>query len=232
MNIKGQLKSIDVKVSKLAGGLGVSRPTLDSYIDLYERGEKIPNAKYQEVFSYLFDKENASAIEFAQKYDYVKRTMLHELKGEAEEDAQIKRRGFLSNAIANMANDSNTPIENLEFVHLFLRSADKPVVKLLCEYFCLTNGFVDWSGKTMSVEEKRFFSSLSLFFKRYKEGSLEADEGELQELLARNSQINGHRKPCAEDQKIISYLSERGVDPSSIDVEYLRRMLSESKEEK
>ena len=69
MDIKGQLKQIDVKVSKLAAGLEISRPTFDSYLELYEKGETIPNDKYQIIFEYLFSNGCVSAVEFAQRYD-------------------------------------------------------------------------------------------------------------------------------------------------------------------
>ena len=53
-HIKCQLKSLDVKISKLASGLEISRPTFDTYVDLYENNQQIPNEKYQEIFDYLF----------------------------------------------------------------------------------------------------------------------------------------------------------------------------------
>ena len=36
MEIKKNLKSLDIKISKLATELGVSRPTLDAYIEYFE----------------------------------------------------------------------------------------------------------------------------------------------------------------------------------------------------
>lgn len=226
MDIKEQLKSIDVKISKLAGGLEISRPTLDSYIDLYERGEKIPNEKYQKIFDYLFSTENTSAVEFAQKYDYVKRVMLAEVKHGIEDQTKARRRTFLSQSIVTCVNDIETNLELLEFIFLLMRSSSKPAIKLLTEYICLSNGITDWEGREMTDEEKAYFSSLSAFFDAYKQGRLKIDEERVKMLLERNAEMNGHRAKDPQDEEIAKFLRDHGMDPSTIDLEYLKKMLS------
>ena len=230
MNIKEQLKSIDVRISKLANGLEISRPTLDSYIYLYERGEKIPNEKYQEIFDYLFSEDNSSAIVFAQKYDYVKRIMLSEVKNGMQDEATAKRRSFLSNSIIACLNDENTKIEMLEFIFLLMRSAEKPAIKLFIEYICLSNGVTDWGDKEMNDTEKAYFSSLSEFFDAFKSGNLKIDQNRINDLLKRNAQMNNHRLKNPQKQEVIDYLTSKGIDPSNIDIEYLKEMLSNKKE--
>ena len=230
MNIKEQLKSIDVRISKLASGLEISRPTLDSYIDLYERGEKIPNEKYQEIFDYLFAEGNASAIAFAQKYDYVKRIMLAEVKKGMEDEATAQRRSFLSGSIVAAANDEHTKVETLELIFLLMRSAENPAIKLLIEYICLSNGITDWNNKEMSEEEKAYFSSLSAFFEAFKAGKLTIDESRLEALMERNAEMNGHRVKKHKDQELMDYLASQGLDPTNIDIEYIKKMLSDKKE--
>lgn len=230
MNIKEQLRAIDVKVSKLANGLEISRPTLDSYISLYERGEKIPNEKYQEIFDYLFSEKNASAIAFAQKYDYVKRIMLAEVKQNMEDESAAKRRAFLSGSIIACANDESTNLETLEFIFLLMRNAESPAIKLLIEYICLSNGITDWNGKEMSEEEKAYFSSLSAFFDAFKAGKLKINKKRVDALLERNAEMNGHRankKP--KEQELMDYLAAHGLNPANIDIEYIKKMLNSKK---
>lgn len=230
MDIKKRLKSIDVRISKLASGLEISRPTLDSYINLYERGEEIPNEKYQEIFNYLFSEENVSAIAFAQKYDYVKRIMLVKAKKEIEDEAAIKRRSFLSGSIVAYANDETTKIETLEFIYLLMRSAQNPAIRLLIEYICLSNGITDWNGKEMTDEEKAYFSSLSKFFDAFKSGDLKIDEKQVAVLLERNAEMNGHRVKKPQEQQLLDYLASHGLDPTSIDFERIKNMLLSKKE--
>ena len=50
MDIKEKLKEIGIKLSDLARELEVSRPTLNIYIDNFEKGTKIPSEKYQLIF--------------------------------------------------------------------------------------------------------------------------------------------------------------------------------------
>ena len=87
MEIKKNLKALDIKISKLASELGVSRPTLDAYIDYYERGKLIPNEGYQKIFEYLFSGKEVNSVDFAHRYDYVKRVMLADAKAGAEKNA-------------------------------------------------------------------------------------------------------------------------------------------------
>ena len=61
MEIKKNLKALDIRISKLASELGVSRPTLDSYIECFENGHAIPNEGYQRIFEYLFSGEQINS---------------------------------------------------------------------------------------------------------------------------------------------------------------------------
>ena len=69
MNIKKQIKNYDITLSTLADNLFISRPTLNSYIYLYENNKKIPSRRYQIIFDKLFSKEK-TIKEF---YDILKR---------------------------------------------------------------------------------------------------------------------------------------------------------------
>ena len=119
MEIKKSLKSLDVKISKLATELGISRPTLDTYIDYFERGIKIPNDVYQSIFEYLFSSEKMTSIEFAQKYDYVKRVMLADVKKTIETGLSDKREEYLANKISETVSSGAMSRELLEFIFLF-----------------------------------------------------------------------------------------------------------------
>ena len=55
MNIKKKLKDeIKINLSEFAKELEISRPTLNSYIEMFERGEKISSDKHQLIFEKLF----------------------------------------------------------------------------------------------------------------------------------------------------------------------------------
>lgn len=230
MNIKEQLKSIDVKITKLANGLNISRPTLDAYIDIFESGGKISNEKYQEIFEYLFSNETITPVEFAQKYDYVKRVMLSEAKQGLAESKLEKRRNYLTRVLVSLINNDDISIESLEFVYLLMRSSENKAVKLLSEYICLSNGLTDWEGKELTAEQKAFFSSISAFFDTFKNGELTIDEDRVNMLLERNAKMNGHRKNNPNEEEVIEYLKTKGLDTDNINIEYIRKILAERKD--
>lgn len=224
-NIKWQLKSLDVKISKLASGLEISRPTFDAYVDLYESNQQLPNEKYQEIFDYLFDEEIVSPIDFAQKYDYVKRVFLE--KNDSEKQDDQKRRTFLSHSLSKYAYDTNTSIESLEFLYLILRSSDNQSIKLLEQYICLANGISDWTDKELTNEQKAYFSSISKFFEQFKNSELAIDESRIDDLLKKNKEMVQKRNKKDNEKELIHYLEGKGLDHSSINIEYIKSLLKE-----
>ena len=44
--------------------MGLSRPTLDAYIEMFENGKTIPKERYEIIFRRLFDSGNDSVAEF------------------------------------------------------------------------------------------------------------------------------------------------------------------------
>ena len=54
-----EIKTVRTKLGltqkEFADLLGLSRPTLDNYIDLYEAGEKLPKERYQIIFDDLLE---------------------------------------------------------------------------------------------------------------------------------------------------------------------------------
>ena len=57
-NIKQYLKDVGITQKEFAERIGLSRPTLDTYIDMYEHGQTIPKERYDIIFKRLFDNEN------------------------------------------------------------------------------------------------------------------------------------------------------------------------------
>jgi hypothetical protein len=228
MDIKGQLKQIDVKVSKLAAGLEISRPTFDSYLELYEKGEAIPNDKYQIIFEYLFSNGCVSAVEFAQRYDFVRSKMLNGIKDDVTKQKKDDRSSFLVSTIDACLKDPSISPETLEFLYLLLRNKDVEVVKLVEAYFNLANGIVDGPSESFSDQEKAFLSSMAILFTRFKDSGLTFDEAAYQNLLEQNKKMHAKRSLAASDDEVIAYIKTHISDVDSIDVNKLREMLAKS----
>ena len=69
--VKTILKRNNVLLSQFASDLNIPRPTLDSYIKTYDRGETLTNNLYQKIFDFLFADLMISNEEFVKKYTYV-----------------------------------------------------------------------------------------------------------------------------------------------------------------
>ena len=50
-NIKQYLKDIGITQKEFAERLGLSRPTLDTYIDMFEGNQTIPKERYDIIFN-------------------------------------------------------------------------------------------------------------------------------------------------------------------------------------
>lgn len=72
MNIGKYLKSIGITKTDLAKELGLSRPTLNLYIDQFESGKKIENERYDIIFTRLFSERVVSKELFDHKMDAVR----------------------------------------------------------------------------------------------------------------------------------------------------------------
>lgn len=70
--IKNILKQCGVTLSQFSGDLSISRPTLDNYIETYDKGQKISNNFYHDIFDFLFENPNINDSEFIKRYQYMK----------------------------------------------------------------------------------------------------------------------------------------------------------------
>ena len=226
MEIKKKLKSLDVKLSKLAAGLKVSRPTLDTYIDLYEQGLPIPNDAYQNIFEYLFQNaEEMNTIEFAKKYDYVTRIMLNDASKGAEQIKKDEREHELLEMVQNLINeDLSTPL--LNFIRLFVKNKDKDLVNAIYMYFNFINGFEELDSSEVSEIDKTLYSNLHLIFKKYNDNSLELNEEELNEVLTKNKELFEKKKIKVSDSDIVNYIKDNLNDNNEINIDILKSMLA------
>lgn len=231
MEIKKSLKALDVKISKIATELGVSRPTLDAYINYYERGIKIPNDEYQNIFEYLFSSEKMTSIEFAQKYDYVKRVMLAGVsKKPAEVGEHEKREDYLSSRIINDLSVKEISLDLLEFILLFINNYHVDLVQAISLYFNYANGFKNIAEDEPSSIDKAFFSQLSILFENYNLRSIEINEDAYKKLIEKNQSAFEKKKTKVRDEEILRYIKDNLNESNTIDITVLRKMMNDREE--
>lgn len=230
MEIKKNLKALDVKISKLATDLGISRPTLDTYIEYYERGQQIPNEGYQKIFEYLFSNDEMNSIEFAQKYDYVKRVMLKDAKSGVERNYQSQREEMLSEKVKGMIDSGEIDKSLLEFMNLFASNKDNGLVKAIYNYFNYTNGYIDMKHEEISDNDKALYSQFCKLFEGYQNGNVEYLDDYYQQVLSKNQALFEKKKVNPTQDDIIDYIKSNLNDNDDINVEVLKQMIKSMEE--
>lgn len=74
MEIKTFLKKYKLTLKELAELLELSRPTLNNYINQFEKGEEISNPHYQFIFKEIFSKEWNDKIEIVEEIKHLKKS--------------------------------------------------------------------------------------------------------------------------------------------------------------
>ena len=226
MEIKKNLKALDIKISKLATELGVSRPTLDAYIEYYESGQSIPNEGYQKIFEYLFSGEEINSIEFAQKYDYVKRIMLADAKAGAEKAIRDERENKILNNIRDVLTTGTVDEHLIEFINLFINNRDNELVKAIYMYFNYSNGFADLSKQEIEQKEKAIYSQLAKLFSNYKDNSIELLEEFYNQLQSKNQELIEAKTIKVRDSEIVDYIKTKLNESEELDIEELKLLIA------
>lgn len=225
MEIKKSLKAFDIKISKFATDLGISRPTLDAYIESFEKGKQISNETYQKIFEYLFNNEQMSSIDFAQKFDYVKRVMLNHAKASAEQEALNQRE---ENVIENIRMKLSTEeVEKplAEFINLFINNKQIDLVKAIYMYFNYVNGYENMSKDDISDKDKAFFSQISLLFEQYRLDQVKINQEQYQIIQEKNQILYEKKRTKINDSDIIDYIKLNLSDSKGIDLDVLKEMI-------
>ena len=214
MDIKKNLKDFDIKISKMASDLGISRPTLDSYIECFENGKEI-----------------SSSVEFAQKYDYVKRVMLKNAKEMTASQKESEKRNLKIQNVVKIINDNDTTNEMVSFINLLLTNKDNELVKNLGYYFNYSNGLLKIDTSILSNKQLGLYSNLAKIFALYQSNSIEIDEFYLKELIEKNEKIRNRKVGKVQSEDIIKYIKENISDSGNIDFELLEQMINAKEEE-
>lgn len=222
MEIKKILKNLDVKISRLAKDLNISRPTLDTYIEYYEAGKPIPNNIYKEVFDYLFVSEDMTNIEFAKRFDYVKRTLL----GDYKDNQKVVRENKLRENISDFALSDNADSSLLEFLNLFINNRKLNLVQAICNYFNYVNGIKEYDESSESQKDKALYSMLFKIFADYKNETLDMVPDSYNSFKEKNIRILEKKKNIPTDEQLIEYIQSQVEENATLDIEYIKQLLN------
>ena len=167
MNISQYLKLIGITKTQLASELGLSRPTLNLYIEQFESGKKIDNERYDIIFKHLFSDRIESKDIFEQRVNAVKflleRDKKYDIGSLTPEAADIVAR--IHSIMVSDLSKSDWNRKVYETVIAFLtRYRSDEFFRELSGYFSDLNSDSDLSG--ISEQTKTYYSC---FYKCFRE---------------------------------------------------------------
>lgn len=207
MNIKARIKDYGSTLAELSKLLYISRPTLNNYIEMYEKNKIIPNEKYQIVFDDLF-KEELSQDSF-NKYvcRFNKLITKDELLGTTElNPVKTDTIYFLIEEMRrDLYNDDSD--ENIYiFIRLLLNSYRKvPEFQEIINYFLTLNGLLDFNK--FNIDEQNTLSIYYEYFRNKKDNKIEFNVNKINDFKSRIKKLENERK--REQEKLENIIQER-----------------------
>lgn len=201
--IREKLKEIDLKLYEFAKELRITRPTLNVYIELYEKGEKIPKEKYQFIFDRLFHEGLDDKEAFINELNRV-----HHLLERDENlgvlELNVESTDLMASVLENVREDLAKDDYNAyvyKFVNMLITSYRKEKVFVdFMNYFLYLNGVL--KIEEIAEDEKPFISNCFKLMHRDKNGMIETDYEYLDMFISRIKEIQENA------QKIVSERTE------------------------
>lgn len=210
--IKEKLKELGIKLGDFAEILSISRPTLYSYIECFEKGEKIPKDKFQSIFEKLFSEDVKSKEQFdeiLQKYE----KLIERDKLLGTIDLNVENTDLMTTIIEDIKDDMNSEEFDKDmyiFINMMIKSYKRePVFKHLAKYFLVLNGQLDID--TLNDDQRVLASNCYKVFNKFKKNELTFDEGYFDIMVQRIQEIERQKKERANDinKKIKDAINEQ-----------------------
>ena len=201
-NIKQYLKDVGITQKEFAERIGLSRPTLDTYIDMYEHGQTIPKERYDIIFKRLFDNENNAEKIF---FDNLKNLegLLKRDRQYGTSDLEPKAADYVSLIVRNMNHDFRKEGWNKDvytFINILITNyRSNEVFQQLVEYFIVLNGIK--SVESIKSEQIPYFANLFKIFHNLCEHPSEYVENDYKAFLSRCEEIKKDKTKKADKRK-------------------------------
>ena len=240
MNIDQYLKLIGKTKTELSEELGLSRPTLNVYIEQYETGKNIENERYAIIFDRLFSDRSVSRTVFDRKMEAVKYLLERDRKYDIgllnTEAADLVAK--IHNIMVSDLSKDNWNRKVYDTVITFLtRYKEDEIFCELSGYFSDLNSDADLSD--ISNITKAYYSYFYKCFRELvsKRPALDSDNYEAflnrrtelsEERAKRNAQITDNIKEMINNKlnEVEKEFRENGIEASEEDLiaELVRRM--------
>ena len=240
MSINQYLKILGKTKSELAEELGISRPTLNQYIELYETGQKIENERYDIIFKRLFSDKQANRDLFEKKLISIKNLMERDKKydiGCLEPEAADLVARIHNNMVHDMSKGEWSKKVYDAVLILLARYNDYPIMRELAGYFSDLNSDSDLSG--LSEESKAYYAYYYKCFREIRDNPPKYDPNIYNEFLTRKEELAREREERKKNKKkkvqdrldsvvkeVLSEFQKSGIEATEDEImnEVVRRM--------
>jgi len=190
MNISQYLKSVGVTKTELALEIGLSRPTLNQYIRLFEMGQAIDNERYDIIFKRLFSERQESKDLFEKNLEAVKYLLERDRKydiGNLKPEAADTVAQIHNYMVRDMSRD-NWDEKVYDTISLVLTSYRNNVVfRELASYFADLN--MDTDLQELSETAKAYHAYFYKCFREILEKPPKYDEEAYEAFVIRKKEI-------------------------------------------
>lgn len=240
IDIKKTLREFGLTQKEFAEKLELSRPTLDTYIQLYESGKEIPKEKYRIIFSCLFENDYSREEFENELQDLI--GLLERDKRYGTADLSAEASDYVSTIMNQMRKDLRSEEWNRDiycFINILLSNyKTNKIFKELSSYFVYLNGI----KKIEEIQEEQisYLANYYKVFHELKETPEKYERKDYEAFLVRCQEIDNEKKQRQEKKKealkeqIHKMLVEKeklGVELSEEDIIHaLREQLVEKKE--
>lgn len=195
MTINQYLRSIGKTKSELAREIGLSRPTLNQYIEFYETGQRIENERYDIIFKRLFSGRPADRDLFERRILSIKNLIERDKKydiGCLEPEAADLVARIHNNMVSDMSN-GEWDRKVYDTILIFLsRYREYPIIRELAGYFSDLNS--DSEILELTEESKAYYAYYYKCFREIRDKRPEYDPDIYNDFLARKEQLKKERK--------------------------------------
>lgn len=200
-DIKKYLKEIGYSKQDLANELNLSRPTLDTYIDLFERNKPIPKVRYQIAFNRLFNRN--LSIEDFQKAVYSLKELIERDKRLGTRRLDMSAKDYILRLRKRMETDMIQGEWNksvYSFMDTLISNYRHDIVlKKMAEFSEFLNGYIH--EYRLKDEDKTLFAFFYKVLDQISSKNLDFDEEAYTKLVARRKDIIEERRLQSENYK-------------------------------
>ena len=226
MKIKDILKENSVKLIELSNILDISRPTLNSYIDEFERNGKISNKEYNSFFKKISEKSYKNREELLRDINELRETLVNKKFSDLLPENLILLQNIYDKIYEDMkGKDKVVPIYKFIDSAINNYGEDKALSGYI-NYTLYLNGLKEI--KEITTDDKILVSNIFPIMKKYERSQLKMNDEGLKEFYNRVDEIKKIREERY--QKFEKALKEKLMKELSIkdelNKEDLKRILN------